>query len=231
MNNQEEEVINFFNPTKPFGELSNFWILKIPIVFKHKCYPTSEHLYQSLKYIYFDNPPPSLENEEYAEIIRKAKTPNMAKILANRKLRYKYDWEIQLNNIIKKYEDKGIVFNELEWEKNKVIIMKKVLRLKFSTDEKAKHILLSTKNAKLRENSPFDKFWGYYNGEGQNMLGKLLEEIREEFLLVQKERMHLKLNTNNEADKKSLNNNFLIINNRLISKKEDEENPDFFYFL
>lgn len=67
-----------------------------------------------------------------------------------------------------------------DWEQVKVSVMKEFLRQKF-TQEPLKTKLLETGDALLVEGNTWgDTFWGVCNGEGQNMLGKLLMEVRAE---------------------------------------------------
>jgi len=70
-----------------------------------------------------------------------------------------------------------------EWEDVKVSVMKTALKRKFTHNVVTKDLLLSTKSNELIESSPFDYYWGCGgDGSGQNMLGKLLMELREELL-------------------------------------------------
>ena len=58
--------------------------------------------------------------------------------------------------------------------------MRDCLRLKFEIPE-LREALLNTDNAKLIEGNWWgDKFWGICNGVGENNLGKLLMEVRDE---------------------------------------------------
>ena len=67
-----------------------------------------------------------------------------------------------------------------DWESVKVGIMEDLLRQKFSQSE-FKNKLLETGNLELIEgNNHGDTFWGQVNGQGENMLGKLLMKIRSE---------------------------------------------------
>jgi ribA/ribD-fused uncharacterized protein len=67
-----------------------------------------------------------------------------------------------------------------DWEEVKVDIMRDVLKSKFSHNI-LRRTLLNTGDEELIEgNSWGDRFWGVYNGIGENNLGKLLMEIREE---------------------------------------------------
>lgn len=67
------------------------------------------------------------------------------------------------------------------WDNKKDYIMYNGLINKFSQDETLRSILISTKNAKLIENSPVDYYWGCgRNGLGKNQLGFLLEIVRDQ---------------------------------------------------
>ena len=67
-----------------------------------------------------------------------------------------------------------------DWDLIKVPVMLNLLRIKF-TNPTLKQWLLDTKDATLIEgNWGGDKVWGVCNGEGRNMLGTLLMNIREE---------------------------------------------------
>lgn len=67
-----------------------------------------------------------------------------------------------------------------DWEEIKVNIMRNILRAKFR-DPELREMLLATGDAALVEgNYWYDTFWGVCNGRGQNWLGRLLMEVREE---------------------------------------------------
>lgn len=69
-----------------------------------------------------------------------------------------------------------------DWENIKVDRMRAVIKAKFSQNPELKKKLLDTGDALLAEDSPVDKFWGIGAlGDGKNMLGKLLMELRGEF--------------------------------------------------
>ncbi len=66
------------------------------------------------------------------------------------------------------------------WDSEKLNIMYHVLREKFSK-EPLRSMLLSTRGSYLEEtNYWYDNFWGVYNGEGLNHLGRLLMVVRDE---------------------------------------------------
>ncbi len=96
---------------------------------------------------------------EYAEQIRTAKTPKQAVTLGRRR-----DWPLRA-----------------DWEDVKVDIMRQAVRRKFATHADIRQILLDTGDEELIENAPHDTFWGAGQfGTGQNMLGKILMEVRAE---------------------------------------------------
>lgn len=68
-----------------------------------------------------------------------------------------------------------------DWNDVKVSIMKEILKAKVEQHEYVRRKLLETGNRELIENSWRDNFWGWgENQNGQNILGKLWTEIREE---------------------------------------------------
>lgn len=90
------------------------------------------------------------------ELIRKAATPQEAKKLGRC---------VQLRS---------------DWEEIKIPLMHSFLRQKFENPF-LQHMLLETGEAELiHVNTWNDKFWGVCRGVGQNWLGRLLMEIRED---------------------------------------------------
>ena len=68
-----------------------------------------------------------------------------------------------------------------DWEDIKLYVMKEALRAKFGQHENLRQKLLATGCAELVEHTKNDRFWGDAgDGSGDNMLGKLLMEVREE---------------------------------------------------
>ena len=76
-----------------------------------------------------------------------------------------------------------VKFPRADWDSYKIEVMTEALRLKFA-QEPFKSLLLSTGEANIYEDSPYDLFWGTgalgSSGTGQNHLGKLLMKIRSE---------------------------------------------------
>lgn len=71
-----------------------------------------------------------------------------------------------------------------DWSLKKFERMRNVLRAKFTQHSDLAELLLSTGHARLVEapttDSPVNRTWGEVKGIGENMLGRLLMEIREE---------------------------------------------------
>ena len=68
-----------------------------------------------------------------------------------------------------------------DWEDVKVSKMRSLVKEKFSRHLDLAKKLLETGDEELQEGNWWgDKFWGTVNGQGQNMLGKILMSIRTE---------------------------------------------------
>lgn len=136
---------------KPYGAFSN--LFRRPMEFEGRVYPTAEHAYQAGK----------ARKDEVREWILSAPTPSLVAMAAHGL----YTWDIVP-----------------EWSRTKFDRMRKVLKAKFSQHEDLKNLLLSTGNARLveagRTDNAVNRTWGEVNGKGQNMLGVLLMEVRDE---------------------------------------------------
>ncbi len=94
---------------------------------------------------------------------------------------------------IKKIGRQVANFDQSLWDKEKYEIMKTGIRYKFLQNIKLKKKLMQTENKRLYEASKYDKIWGIgmtqqeakeiedANFPGENLLGKALMEVREEF--------------------------------------------------
>ena len=72
-----------------------------------------------------------------------------------------------------------------DWEYVKVPIMTCLVRQKFMGSSILAAFLLATGDAQLTEGNWWkDTFWGVCNGQGLNMLGKILMSVREELRLL-----------------------------------------------
>jgi ribA/ribD-fused uncharacterized protein len=71
--------------------------------------------------------------------------------------------------------------SRLDWNEIKIEVMRKALRYKFTQNEDIRKLLLDTGNSHLEETNTWkDFFWGVCYGLGDNHLGILLMELREE---------------------------------------------------
>ena len=71
-----------------------------------------------------------------------------------------------------------------DWEDVKVDLMRKIVFAKFTQNPNLAFQLLDTNNEELVEGNDWgDKIWGKVNGDGQNLLGQILMEVREEIRL------------------------------------------------
>jgi len=152
-NNTENQEVRFYRSNeKPYGVFSN--LFRRRIFFEDKEFATAEHAYQAGK----------AKRPEVQEWLLSAPTPSLVAMAAHGL----YSWEIVPN-----------------WSEIKFDRMRQVLRAKFSQHEDLMEILLSTGDARIvevgRVDSPVNRTWGEIKGKGQNMLGVLLMELREEF--------------------------------------------------
>ncbi len=136
---------------KPFGAFSNLY--RRPVQLEGREFPTAEHAYQAGKPI----------KHTVREWILSAPTPALVAMAAHGL----YTWDIVP-----------------DWSRMKLNRMRDVLRAKFTQHSDLRELLLSTGNARLveagRTNSPVNREWGEVNGRGQNKLGLLLMELRDE---------------------------------------------------
>ncbi len=175
-------TIKFYRETdKKWGCFSNFWETAKPILWQGALYPTSEHLYQTLKFFYEGANASTLA---YAEIIRTAKTPNMAKLYARMELTHpRFGWQKPIAKRIAEFQGKAHARGD--WEHCRLDMMLQVLRSKFRQDKLCCDALLSTEGSFLAEHTETDTFWadGGDRRHGSNHLGRLLMQVREELLV------------------------------------------------
>jgi hypothetical protein len=113
-------------------------------------YPTVEHYYQCARFL--------KTAPEYAEKIRNTANPALVKNMGRTKK----------------------VDSRADWESVHLDVMRKALRAKFSQHAELADLLRHTGTARLEEESPSDPYWGIgADGEGENLLGVLLAELRE----------------------------------------------------
>lgn len=67
-----------------------------------------------------------------------------------------------------------------DWDRIKVKWMEKVVTAKFKQNAKLAKMLIATGDEELIEDNTWhDTFWGMYNGQGRNELGKILMKVRD----------------------------------------------------
>lgn len=146
------QEIRFYRANeKPYGVFSNLY--RCEIIFEGRTYPTAEHAYQAGK----------ARKEAVREWILAAPTPSLAAMAAHGL----YVWDVVPN-----------------WAEIKFDRMRAVLRAKFDQHTELKELLLETGDTRLVESGTVDnavnRLWGEVNGKGQNMLGVMLMELRDE---------------------------------------------------
>jgi N-glycosidase YbiA len=73
-----------------------------------------------------------------------------------------------------------------DWEEVKVDVMRSAVRQKISSHAELAQLLLSTGDEEIVEAASGDDFWGCgKDGSGQNWLGRILMEIRQELSITQ----------------------------------------------
>lgn len=145
------EEIRFYRASeKPYGAFSNLY--RREIVFEGETFATSEHAYQAGK----------ARKPEVRAWLMAAPSPALLAMAAHGL----YYWDISPG-----------------WSKLKFDRMRAVLRAKFDQHPDLRALLLSTKSARLVESATVDnevnRLWGEVNGQGRNMLGEMLMELRE----------------------------------------------------
>ncbi len=146
------DEIRFYRASeKPYGAFSN--LHRRPIEFEGVEFATSEHAYQAGK----------ARKPEVRDWVLSAPSPALVAMAAHGL----YYWDIAPG-----------------WSRTKFDRMRGVLRAKFTQHEDLRNLLLGTGDARLVESATVDnevnRLWGEVNGEGRNMLGTLLMELREE---------------------------------------------------
>jgi ribA/ribD-fused uncharacterized protein len=178
MSSSSESEIRFYEKGQAYYEFSNYYTHKtMRLVIGGKLYASSEHFFQAAK---FDYPGACEASLKYAEEIRQANTPNIARELASQKRKGGYKWRTDLNVQIDAAIKDGVAIRS-DWDAVKLDVMYEVVLKKFRQNpETLGKLLLSTGQAALIEASPRDSFWGEgKDGTGSNHLGRILERVRE----------------------------------------------------
>lgn len=159
------QYIFFWSEKNTYGFMSNFY----PCTFKENSYTynCSEQYFMKKKQELFDP-----TNEQLANAIMNTSDPKE----------------------IKKYGRAVKNYNETIWNTHRFNAMLNANKLKFSSNPNLREQLLETGNKILVEASPYDNIWGIGLDKkdaltlepdkwpGQNLLGKVLMEVRDEFI-------------------------------------------------
>ena len=149
--------VEFYKSWDTFGSFSNF--SPHPITVANKVWASTEHFYQSQKFHGVSH----RDAVAVVEAIEAASCSEEAAAIGRRTERLRPE------------------LVRPDWADVKVEVMLTALREKFSTHVGPRDLLLSTGDSMLTESSPHDFFWGRgFNGQGANMLGKLLMRVRSE---------------------------------------------------
>ncbi|MCI4652594.1 NADAR family protein [Sphingomonas aquatilis] len=145
-----EQEIRFYRASeKPYGAFSNLY--RREIEFEGESFVTSEHAYQAGK----------ARKAEVKDWLMAAPSPSLLAMAAHGL----YYWDISPG-----------------WSQKKFDRMRGVLYAKFTQHQDLRDLLLSTGTARLIETATVDnevnRLWGEVNGQGKNMLGELLMELR-----------------------------------------------------
>lgn len=164
MENSRKSAKFFFRQYGYDGYLSNFY----PVTFTIEKieFISSEQAFMYYKCLTFDK-----NNKELLSNILQETNPNKIKKMGR-----------SVRN-----------FDEITWNKLKYNIMLKCIREKFLQNQVIKKRLIETYPKNLYEASPWDKIWGIGydketaintdpNNYGENLLGKALMQIRDEFI-------------------------------------------------
>ncbi len=134
-------------------------------------FPTNEHFFVCMK---------TLKTEEFIAILN-APTPGIAKRMGGPRGYHMPNGEIFRISL------------RDNWSDLRIGVMATGLRLKFTQNVDLRKVLIASAPHILQEGNWWhDKFWGVDNrtGEGENMLGKLLMDLRENLILMEMEVKH-----------------------------------------
>lgn len=120
----------------------------VPVMIDRVFWATVVHYYESIKSI----------DSDYKESIRKAKTPNVARVIGSK-----------------------VVLGD---DFNVVKVMEYALICKFFQYDDMADLLVSTKNSILVNDDPDDFYWGAGDGTGKNELGIILMSVRTQIIIL-----------------------------------------------
>ena len=161
---KDGKILFYERDQEEYGFLSNFHQASFDL--DGQTWPTVEHYYMAMK----------SENPKYQQEILAAHSPGKAKRLGDSKIGQD-NWAKQ--SLFR--TNRGGYQLKPNWDKDKVDVMYRAVKAKFSQNSDLKIALLETGNKELIEDSPSDNFWGAgSSGTGRNELGKILMKVRAE---------------------------------------------------
>ena len=158
-----DNIIFFFGTEGENGYLSNWFPVKFNLVFENK-----EYQFENVEQAMMAGKAMLFKDIESFDKILKTTNPKSVKALGRK---------------VKNFDPKL-------WDEYKKFIVKMAVRSKFTYNKDLLEKLFKTGDKYLAEDSPWDKVWGIgtkslklknsRNWPGQNLLGVILMEIREE---------------------------------------------------
>ena len=176
--------INFYDPKKEYGYLSNFWTeQKQPLIIDRQAFLNTESYFQVMK---FRGPQATKIDLEYSKIIQNADSPSKITGLARQKPNHRFGtkWKINkntdhrlMNDVIAEYKQKATL--RKDWNKARKKVMIKALIHKFKQYKHLQEKLLAIPDHILLVEHSKDSTWGDgLNGSGTNYLGKILTALK-----------------------------------------------------
>lgn len=145
--------------------LSNFYVSPMVLTFKSLpgrqwLMPTGEHAFQSAKV----DACPWSDEDKITWLLRMVQETKPAKA---------------------KYLGRSIEIDVDKWNSMGDNVMRHVQRIKYTLYPNLRRLLLNTGDATLVEGNTWgDKYWGQVNGDGLNMLGTILMNLRTEMRIA-----------------------------------------------
>jgi len=164
--------IFFYNKNQAFYELSNFFVS--PFYVKGVLVHSVEQYYQASKF----------ENAAYRQLIMVADTPGKVYCLGKQH-KPGYNWTLTknpqdtrtINRLIDEYKQVRI---RPDWLAVRDQVMVSAIFAKFTQVPRCVNALQQTGTFAIREDTHRDLYWGDGHGHGENKLGKLLVQVREQ---------------------------------------------------
>jgi ribA/ribD-fused uncharacterized protein len=135
---------------QPYGVFSNYHLANI--IINGISFKSSEEFYQCEKF----------EDEWYREQIKATNTSNKSRVLGHQEIKYDHQWQLPLNAIVEESFKRGVK-PKANFDQIKDKVMLTALWAKFTQHLNLQQLLLSTGEAYIYENSPYDSYWGTAN--------------------------------------------------------------------